>query len=47
VPFFGSRVLISQIDHRRVGKFVMWLRDEQKQERRLSDGSIRRIRARL
>jgi hypothetical protein len=47
VRFFGSRVLISQIDHRRVGTFVTWLRDEEKQERRLSDGSIRRILARL
>jgi integrase len=47
VPYFGPRLLITQIDHRRVGKFVMWLCDEDKQERRLSDASIRRILAPL
>jgi len=47
VPFFGARLLVTQIDHRRVGQFVMWLADEEKQERRLSDASIRRILAPL
>jgi integrase len=43
VPFLGERLLLTQLDHRRIGKFVMWLCDEEQQERRLSDASVRRI----